>query len=333
MKMKRFLATALFAAMSAAHAGQFDSIIDALSIPSSAPQTNNSWDSLAKVKGVRWAWPLNEAGAHDFSMAGSAKVGASKNPNIGATRVIVYGARDMIFMTTITVANESAEIKDLGKGNAIKIQTTCDDDSMSEQVAFYRFTRQGFKPLFVRRHASYGAGGAGSEELAIAYDVGDLLTTLRSNPCKQIAQSEDGHKAAAENENRRTATAVSGVSPEKAAQMAGEMYQAYRYGGVGEMLSLENSCWNALAKQQRPSDASATSCSVAALAGAFIEATYARKQMRGAVPAYNSESFRQRLIGNMAKAKINQDRAERILELTAAHQESVLAGLINAGMR
>lgn len=147
------------------------------------------------------------------------------------------------------------------------------------------------------------------------------------------AQQEEERKSAAEAEKQRAAIAASGVSVEKAAEMAGEMYQAYRYGGISEMLSMENACWGALAKQKKANETGATSCSVAALAGAFVEATYARQQRRGSAPAYNGDMFRQRLIGNMAKAGIKEDRAQRVLELSAAHQGSVLLGLMNAGMR
>lgn len=147
------------------------------------------------------------------------------------------------------------------------------------------------------------------------------------------AKQEEERKSAAEAEKQRAAIAASGVSVEKAAEMAGEMYQAYRYGGISEMLSMENACWGALAKQKKASETGATSCSVAALAGAFVEATYARQQRRGSAPAYNGDMFRQRLIGNMAKAGIKEDRAQRVLELSAAHQGSVLLGLMNAGMR
>jgi hypothetical protein len=147
------------------------------------------------------------------------------------------------------------------------------------------------------------------------------------------AQQEDERKSAVEAEKQRAAIAASGVSVEKAAEMAGEMYQAYRYGGISEMLSMENACWSALAKQKKANETGATSCSVAALAGAFVEATYARQQRRGSAPAYNGDMFRQRLIGNMAKAGIREDRAQRVLELSTAHQGSVLLGLMNAGMR
>jgi flagellar biosynthesis GTPase FlhF len=151
---------------------------------------------------------------------------------------------------------------------------------------------------------------------------------------RQLAvQQEEERKSAAEAEKQRAAIAASGVSVEKAASMAGDMYQAYRYGGISEMLSMENACWGALAKQKKASETGAASCSVAALAGAFVEATYARQQRRGSAPAYNGDMFRQRLIGNMAKAGIREDRAQRVLELSTAHQGSVLLGLMNAGMR
>lgn len=140
-------------------------------------------------------------------------------------------------------------------------------------------------------------------------------------------------KAAAAAENKRMAIAASGVSDENAANIAGKMYKAYRYGSVGEMLATENACWRTLAEQNKPTDTSAVSCAVSALAGAFVEAAYARKQMRGPTPAYNSSQFRQRLVDNMAKAGINEGRAQRILVLATAHTESVLVGLMNAGMR
>lgn len=144
---------------------------------------------------------------------------------------------------------------------------------------------------------------------------------------------EEERKSATEEKKQMAEIASSGVSVEKAAEMAGEMYQAYRSGGISEMLSMENSCWRALVKQKKINETGATSCSVSALAGAFVEAAYARQQRRVPAPAYNGDMLRQRLIGNMAKAGIKEDRAQRVLELSGAHQGSVLLGLMNAGMR
>ncbi|NHN76842.1 hypothetical protein HA520_06010 [Azotobacter chroococcum] len=180
---------ALFLTISASGA-QFESVIGAMEIEEDESSTGSGgragWESTKKIKKVRWEWPYYEAGAHDFFMSGSTKVGRSKNPNIGATTVEVYGSRTMISMVIIDVANESAEIKDLGEGKTTKIATTCDDDLMSMSIEFYRFVRKGYYPLFVRRQASYGAGGSGGEELAIAYDLEDLLLTSWDNPCQLV---------------------------------------------------------------------------------------------------------------------------------------------------
>ena len=163
----------------------------------------------------------------------------------------------------------------------------------------------------------------------------EALKEQQANTKKEADERrlEEERKSATEEERQMAAIAASGVSVEKAADMAGEMYQAYRSGGISEMLSIENACWRALAKQKKTNETGATSCSISALAGAFVEAAYARQQRRGPAPAYNGDMFRQRLFGNMAKAGIKEDRAQRVLELSAAHQGSILLGLMNAGMR
>ena len=167
-----------------------------------------------------------------------------------------------------------------------------------------------------------------SPNLRIAFEE------VKNERGRLAAQKEDEERKSAEEVDRRRAEiASSGVSEESASEMAGRMYEAYRYGGVGEMLAMENACWHSLAKQKKPTDASAVSCAVSALAGGFVEAAYARQQKRGPAPAYNPSLLRKRLVGNMEKARINEDRAQRILELVTLHQESVLVGLMNAGMR
>lgn len=177
------------------------------------------------------------------------------------------------------------------------------------------------------------------ERFNAAYQNHLALIERRSNQEKEASerkaalQQEEARKSAAEAEKQKAEIAASGVSPEKASAMAGEMYQAYRYGGVGEMLSMENACWSALAKQKRINEAGATSCSIVALSGAFVEASYARQQRRSSAPAYNQNLFRARLLENIEKVGIKEDRAQRVIELSVAHQSSVLVGLTNAGMR
>lgn len=153
----------------------FESVIDAMSIKTSASHTNNSWDDTAKIKGVKWQWPYFESGAHDSSMQGTLKLGKDKNPNIGATTVKIHGARSFITDIEISIANESAELKDFGKGKITTLKTSCDDDSATDQVAFYQFEKPKHKPLFISQMSSWGASGSGSVDFKVAYDLNDLL--------------------------------------------------------------------------------------------------------------------------------------------------------------
>lgn len=124
------------------------------------------------------------------------------------------------------------------------------------------------------------------------------------------------------------------VSDEKAFSIAGDMYRAYRYGGASEMLTMENSCWNAIHKQKKKNEAGVASCSVAGLAGAFVEGTIARSQRRSPTPIYSGDGVRERILKNMAKAGINEDQAQQILESSVqVKQGSILSGLSAAGMR
>ena len=96
MKMEKITLLSLLLITSAASAAQFEYVIDAMAIKSSDGATNNAWEDISKIKGVKWRWPYYESGAHDSTMVGKTKVGKDKNPNIGPTEVTVSGARTMI---------------------------------------------------------------------------------------------------------------------------------------------------------------------------------------------------------------------------------------------
>ena len=153
----------------------FESVIAAMAIPNSASHTNNSWEDADKIKGVKWQWPYYKSGAHDSTMQGRLKLGKDKNPNIGATTITINGARSFITDIEISIANESAEIKDFGKGKVTALKTSCDDDSATYQVAFYEFEKPNYKPLFISQVSSWGASGSGTVDFKVAYDLNDLL--------------------------------------------------------------------------------------------------------------------------------------------------------------
>ena len=168
-----------------ANAGQFDSVVDALSIKSGMAQTNPSWEETKKINGVKWKWPYQQSGAHDNSMVGKTKVGKDRNPNIGDTTVTISGARTFITDAAIEISNESAGIASLGGGKATKVKTSCDDDSSSGGFEFFKFEKPGYKPLYVSVESSYGAGGSGSETMRISVSMDDALH-LYPQPCKVL---------------------------------------------------------------------------------------------------------------------------------------------------
>ena len=180
--MKQVVALSLILIGSIASAAQFESVIDAMTIKFSAGYTNNNWEEISRIKGVKWKWPYYESGAHDHTMVGKTKVGQHKNPNIGVTEVTVSGARAMIASIKISISNESAAIKDFGKGIATKIKTSCDDDSYSNAIEFYRFEKPGYKPLYISSQSSWGAGGAGGIDFEVTYTLNDALG-IYPNPC------------------------------------------------------------------------------------------------------------------------------------------------------
>jgi hypothetical protein len=186
MKMKQAVLLTLFFVTSIASAAQFESVIDAMAVKSSAGYENSSWKDMSKIKGVKWKWPYYESGAHDFTMVGITKVGRDENPHIGATTVTVRGVRTMVFSVEISIDNEHADIGVLGKGKATKIKTSCDDDSLSNTVEFYRFEKSGYNPLYIRYGSSWGASGdAGGVDFKVAYTLEDVLGD-GPNPCKVL---------------------------------------------------------------------------------------------------------------------------------------------------
>jgi hypothetical protein len=181
-----FLKTSLilFFITPAVNAAQFESVIDAMAIKSSASAsyTNNGWEDTSKIKGVKWKWPYHESGAHDSTMVGKTKVGKDKNPNVGATEIKVNGARTFITDIQISISNESLGIEAFGIGKASKIKTSCDDDSASNSVEFYKFEKPGYKPLYISYQSSSGASGAGGVDMKVSYELDDALG-IYSTPC------------------------------------------------------------------------------------------------------------------------------------------------------
>lgn len=153
----------------------FESVINAMAIKTTDTHTNNDWKAADNIQGVKWAWPYYESGAHDSTMQGTLKLGNDKNPNIGATTVTINGARTFISDISISIQNESAEIKDFGEGKTKQLKTSCDDDSATYTVAFYQFTKPHYQPLYISQISSWGASGSGSVDFKVAYALENVF--------------------------------------------------------------------------------------------------------------------------------------------------------------
>lgn len=169
------------ACSTSAFAAQFETIVEAIAINSTATHTNNGWESTQKIKGVKWKWPYHQSGAHGSTMIGVTKVGKDKNPNIGATKVTVSGARTFISEIKVEIQNEGENPSEsalrtlFGAGKAKKVPSSCDIDDMSYADATYLFEKPGYKPVFVKYVASWGASGSGGVDLTIANSLEEVL--------------------------------------------------------------------------------------------------------------------------------------------------------------
>lgn len=111
------------------------------------------------------------------------------------------------------------------------------------------------------------------------------------------------------------------------------MYYAALTTGVNGMTQVENECWKHF--DINPSDRMIALCSVHGFSGAFIDATFARVQMRGPTPSYNGAAVRERIISNSIKhGEFTEDHVKGIImDYVGTRVGEVTAGLLNAGMR
>lgn len=159
-----------------ASATTLPSVINAFAIKQVDAHNHNSWENTQKIKNVKWQWKYYESGAHDFTMKGQTHLGKSKNPNIGKTSIQINGLRTMITNAQISVDNKHVDVKEFGAGKYQKISTECDIDGVLTYFYVYKYTKKGYKPLFISQSGSWGASSEdGSEDFHIAYNLDDIL--------------------------------------------------------------------------------------------------------------------------------------------------------------
>lgn len=112
------------------------------------------------------------------------------------------------------------------------------------------------------------------------------------------------------------------------------MFEAYRYGGPQEMQRIEEQCWSSMKAAGSPTDDGVARCSLMGMAGAFVEASYARQQRRSPAPSYTGQGVRERIMARTNGMGWGQERIQAILVSSVSpRQGEVITGLANAGMR
>ena len=113
-----------------------------------------------------------------------------------------------------------------------------------------------------------------------------------------------------------------------------EAYEAYIMGGATGVLREENSCWEDMKANTNDTESLniGARCGVIAMAGMFIEAAQARKEIRGMLPIYSPQSIGKRVDANMGERF--QGR-EHIVKGTRVIDDpgKIIVGLMAAGMR
>lgn len=123
------------------------------------------------------------------------------------------------------------------------------------------------------------------------------------------------------------------VSGEQVRDITVMMYDAYLYGGAAEMYQVERRCWEDLVAATGDAEIVAAACSIANVAGATIEAGYAREQGRPPVMEYQADASITRIEKRLADNHFSPAEIERMKSDTLnPHLGSILAALSLAGM-
>lgn len=166
--MKKLIALTVIlpfiSSMGVAQIGQFQSIYDAMAIKTNEVQTNNGWERIDKIKGVKWQWQRNKIADHQYTMSGEMPLKFKQTPHhyINPTSIYVTGMRSMIQSIEISVddenINDDFNPKTLFNGVTVtRILTKCDmTDSALETSEFYKITKAGYKPIYLNYGYSRG---------------------------------------------------------------------------------------------------------------------------------------------------------------------------------
>ncbi len=161
--------------------------------------------------------------------------------------------------------------------------------------------------------------------------VTDCVMQMTAERSKELeGMIEEDHVSATEPQSNQLGHQI---SDQQIQNMAGDMYRAALFGGVDGMIRTENGCWASISGNTA-SNVDIESCAIYGISGTIIDATFARAQMRGLLPAYDPDALRERIFENAKKHGFSKEKTQEIIEKVGKQNiDKILAGLMNAGMR
>jgi|GEM_PF-801918 len=157
----------------------FDSIFAAFITPADGPYAK--WEAINGMKGVSWAWPLNQISQHNYSMKGSIgdyidiEIHESGYYDPGETLGLGYMGSASISITTGPFNPKYITIERyLENGKLTKISTNCDEDGLLYRVAFYEWAEPDKHRFYIHYEESSGSR-MGNVDYTLSYVPDDLL--------------------------------------------------------------------------------------------------------------------------------------------------------------
>ena len=107
-----------------------------------------------------------------------------------------------------------------------------------------------------------------------------------------------------------------------------KLHKKSKHAGV---LALERNCWKSAKKSEAVS--ASIQCGTYLLAGGVIDQAMQREEMRGAMPDFDPNDQRRRFLIQTKILGLSEEQASSSLQALVGSMDSVLAGLMQAGMR
>lgn len=179
-------------AATAAHADLFPSVVGAMSVKTTDGATESAWKNGHKIDGVKWIWTDYKPGADQVRRVGKAKIASANkaetvagNTVAGDTTVTVSGSKDVITDIEISINQAKGSMDMFGNGAVTQLKTSCDSNAKTDGAHFYKFVKNGFKPLYISYQSNVAAGMTTRDIFHVYSKMDDMMNVFPSR-CDMI---------------------------------------------------------------------------------------------------------------------------------------------------